>query len=345
MICGLEMRSPLLVAVVLAAACIVGTQATSAGIAAPCTVQLVSPLVVPLGSVPGGVVIDHACKHVYLTNSLQNRVEVFSLETMTLEEPIDVGAQPVGLDVTPDDSLLYVANSGGNNLSVVNLAKRIEARRLRMPHNPNSNDRPYSVGIASNGKALFSTTFNGSGFGGRVMEIDLATEQIAYRGEAGINGNVTERTRIRPSHDRSVLAVLLSQRIQLYRAATNTFDPPAFQSSHVNDIGVNGSGTMFFATPTGWVLDAGLNQIGTIVDGSGSVGSAVSPNGAIAYRTMASRVEILNVATFLKSNEIALGDSVTGFTAYASAGQVALSGDGKLLAVTTTTGFALVQVQ
>ena len=345
MIRGLRMRSPLLGAVVLGATCIVGTQATSPAFVAPCTVQLASPLVVPLGSVPGGVVIDHACKHVYLTNSLQNRVEVFSLETMTLEEPIDVGAQPVGLDVTPDDSLLYVANSGGNNVSVVNLTRRVEARRLRMAHTTNFNDRPYSIGIASNGKAIFSTTFNGTGFGGRMMEIDLATDQIAYRGEAGINGNVTERTRIRPSHDRSVLTVLFSQRIQFYRAVTNTFDSPALQSSQVNDLGVNASGTMFFAIPAGWVLDAGLNQIGTIINGSGSVGSAVSPNGAIAYRTMASRVEILNLATFLKTGEIALGDSVTGSTPYASAGQVDLSGDGKLLAVTTTTGFSLVQVQ
>ena len=68
-----------------------------------------------------------------------------------------MGAQPVGLDVTPDD----------------------------------------------NGKALFSTTFNGSGFGGRLMEIDLATDQIAYRGEAGFSGSVSERTWVRPSHDRS----------------------------------------------------------------------------------------------------------------------------------------------
>ena len=344
------MRLPLLIAVVLVSLCVVGIQATSPRVAAACTVQLASPLVVPLGSVPGGVVIDHACKHVYLTNSLQNRVEVFSLETMTLEEPIDVGAQPVGLDVTPDDSLLYAANSGGNNLSVVNLTRRVEARRLRMAHYQQTNDRPYSIGIASNGKALFSTTFNGSGFGGRVLEIDLATDQIAYRSDAGFGGFVSERTRIRSSHDRSVLTILMGQRIQLYRAVSNTFDPSVFLTSSLSDIGTNASGTMFLTTPVGTtpnclVLDAGLNQIGTIINGSGAVGAAVSPNGAIAYRAMASRVEILSLATFLKTGEIALGDSVTGFTPYASAGQVDLSGDGKLLAVTTTTGFALVQVQ
>jgi DNA-binding beta-propeller fold protein YncE len=344
------MRLPLLIAVGLVSLCVVGIHATSPRVAAACTVQLASPLVVPLGSVPGGVVIDHACKHVYLTNSLQNRVEVFSLETMTLEEPIDVGAQPIGLDVHARRHSALRGQLRQQQPSVVNLAKRVEARRLRMAHNPSRNDRPYSIGIASNGKALFSTTFNGSGFGGRVMEIDLATEQIAYRGDAGLIGFVDERTRIRSSHDRSVLTILMGQRIQLYRAVSNTFDPSVFLTSSLSDIGTNASGTMFLTTPVGTtpnclVLDAGLNQIGTIINGSGAVGAAVSPNGATAYRTMASRVEILNLSTFLKTGEIALGDSVTGFTPYASAGQVDLSGDGKLLAVTTTTGFSLVQVQ
>ena len=61
------------------------------------------------------------------------------------------------------------------------------------------------------------------------------------------------------------------------------------------------------------------------------------------YRSLASKVEFLNLSTFLVTGDVALGDSVTGSTPYASAGRMDLSADGTLLAVTTSTGFVLVQ--
>jgi DNA-binding beta-propeller fold protein YncE len=146
-----------------------------------CTVNLPTPIFIPMGLVPGGLVFDDACQFLYLTNPFMNRVEVLSLSTMSFQEPVQVGAQPVGLDTAPGGALLYVANSGGNNLSVVDLARRVEARKIRMPYDASRNDRPYSVVVASNGKAFYSTAFNGSGSGSRVMELDLATEQSVQR--------------------------------------------------------------------------------------------------------------------------------------------------------------------
>ena len=303
-----------------------------------CAVELPAPIFIPMGLVPGGLVFDDACQFLFLTNPTMNRVEVLSLSTMSFQEPIQVGAQPVGLDTAPGGTLLYVANSGGNNLSVVDLAKRIEARKVRMPYDASRNDRPYSVVVASNGKAFYSTAFNGSGSGSRVMELDLATEQSVQR------LTISQDTYMRRSHNRSAVAVVRSQSFQLYRTSTDTFTSP--KNTILTDVGIDLTGSRFFVISGGQVWDANLNQIGTITDGTGSRGAVVDRAGVLAYRSIASRIEFLNLVTFLKTGEVTIGDPVTAAnTPFTDPGQMAISADGRLVAVTTNTGVALVQVQ
>src|SRR5262245_48874610 len=171
-----RIRPPLLIAatVVVALCSSRGLVSAQAG---SCKLTFTSPLFVPMTGTLGDIIIDDGCHYMYLTNTSQNRVEVFSLQTLTLQTPIQVGSQPVGLDITPNGSLLYVANSGGNNISVVDLIRRVELRKVAVPSGF-SNDTPYSIAIASNGLALFSTTFAGSGFGARMMQLDVATDQV-----------------------------------------------------------------------------------------------------------------------------------------------------------------------
>lgn len=347
---GVKARSPqrlsALLANVLAGAVVVVlaslSGAASRAPAAPpagCTVQLPTPLLVPIGTVPAGILIDDACEFVYATNPIMNRVEVFSLQTLALQDPIQVGAQPRGLDTRPGTNLLYVANSGGNNISVVDLTRRLEIRKVKFAAN-SSNDRAGFIAFHSLGRALFATVFNGSGYGGRMLELDPAADAVIPRSDFYTFGQLTPNTVVRASYDRNVLAIGQPSSLQIYRALNNSF--PLHVDMSLTDVGVNLTGSTFFVVPGGFVLDGNLNQIGTVTGGSGSRGGAVDPTGTIAYRALASKIEILNLITFLKTGEIALTDSVTGSTAYASAGQMDLSNDGKLLATTTTTGFVLV---
>ena len=154
---------------------------------APCSPSSKSPLLVPVAGTLGDVIVDDRCEFVYLTNTTQNRVEVFSLQTRTLQAPIQVGAQPMGLDITPDGTRLYVANAGGNNISVVDLTQRVELRKITVPAGF-LNDTPYSIAIAGNGLALFSTTFAGSGFGARMMQLTLATDAVTQRTDFWFQG-------------------------------------------------------------------------------------------------------------------------------------------------------------
>jgi YVTN family beta-propeller protein len=310
-------------------------------VAAPvgCTAQPASPALIVLGSPPGGLVFDSDCQFLYVTNPLKNRVEVFSLQTLSLEEPIQVGAQPSGLDTSVDGTQLYIANGGSNNVSVVNLARREEARKIAMPYSTNHNDRPYSIVVMGNGKAFYTTRETGS-TGGRLLELVLATEQSAARNDVQPNG-LGGPVYLRRSSDRVTFAVAQSQWLQLYRTSTNAFSAP--KNTFFSDIALNQSASILLVNQGSLVFDAALNQIGTIAGGNSISGVAVNSAGTLGYRSVSTRVEFLNLITFLETGEVELGASTLGNSAYGPPGQIAISEDGKLIAVTTVNGFAVVR--
>ena len=93
------------------------------------TVAVVAGYTNPLPN--GGVVADAIyvprTDRLYLTNIERNQLEVYNLADSTFKDPINVGSRPWGIsawprnrDGTMGDTLL-VANSGGTNISYVNL--------------------------------------------------------------------------------------------------------------------------------------------------------------------------------------------------------------------------------
>ena len=312
-----------------------------------CTLTFPTPLYIPVTGTISGVVIDDSCDYVYLTNTSLNRVEVFSLQTLSLQTPIQVGSQPVGIDLTPDGLLMYVANSGGENISVVDVAQRVELRKISVPPKQFGSDKPYSIAIANNGRAIFSTTFSGSGFGARMMDLVLATDQVSHRTDFYVSGSTTERTHLSASGDRSVVGIVAgnisSGPVFLYRATANTFTPEKQLSSFISDVSVDMTGSTVLVTPGAYVLDASLNLSGTVVLGSGSGGNAVDPTWGVGYRSVASRLDVMNLSTFLKTGELPLGDSVNNAASFRFVGHMDISSDGSLVAVITDNGFSLVR--
>jgi YVTN family beta-propeller protein len=328
--------------VILALCC---ASAIASAQSAPCTAIYTPPVLVPVTGVLGDIIVDAACEYVYVTNTSQNRVEVFSLQTRTLQTPIQVGSKPIGLDITPDGTRMYVANSGGNNVSVVDLAQRLELRKISFAPG-HSSDTAYSIAIASNGRAFFSTTFSGSGFGGRMMQLDLATEQVTQRTDFWFSGSTTEVTQLAASGDRNVIGVVAgdisSGPVFRYTAGTDTFSPERDLDAFVSSVSLDRTGSRLLVTPGAFVLDAALNLSGTISLAAGWGGSAVDPAGTIGYRAVASRIDVLNLSTFLKTGELPLGDTLNQTASYLTSGAMAISGDGRLLAVITDHGFSLV---
>jgi len=82
------------------------------------------------------MVLDGPRGRLYIANSGMNRVEVFDTKTRTYLAPVKVGQLPRSLAMSPDGQTLYVANSGGETVSIVDLQNLENVGRVRFPAIP-----------------------------------------------------------------------------------------------------------------------------------------------------------------------------------------------------------------
>ncbi len=95
----------------------------------------------PANSLGGDIAVDESRTTVYVSNINKNQLQAFHYGT-TLQAlpPVNVGAMPWGMIIDNSNSLLLVANSGGTNISMVNLSSRLETGRVKT-----SNEWVYDV--------------------------------------------------------------------------------------------------------------------------------------------------------------------------------------------------------
>lgn len=95
---------------------------------------VVFPLPATLNNSPGGtagntsgneglqdIVLDEARGRLYITNSGYNRIEIFDTKQQTFLNPIPVGQLPHQMAMSTDGNTLYVGNTGGESISIVDL--------------------------------------------------------------------------------------------------------------------------------------------------------------------------------------------------------------------------------
>jgi len=333
------------------------TTAALAVNATTCVLPSVSLRMVPLSGTLRHIVVDPSCRYVYISNTTSNRIEVFSILDNAFQAPIAVGSQPAGFDITADGSRLYVANSGGHDISVVDLLLRREIKRIVVPANPSNlfNDSPFSIAIADNGLALFSTTFASTGFVARMMQLNLTTEVPSQRLDFYFFGTTTEATYVATSGDRTAIAIVVGDSsfgpVFVYRSATNSFSKERDVAAPVAFIASDRTGSAFLVSPGStvstaktFVLDATPDLSDTI--SGGGFGVAIDPSGTVGYRAITSSVETLDLTTFAKTGSVPLGDTV-GVASVPGVGngtgRMAISGDGRLLAIITDHGISLVE--
>jgi len=147
---------------------------------------------------PGDLLADLLAdgSRVYLSNFTRNRVEVLPLGGLAFSAPVRVGSQPWGLALGRLGDSLYVANSGGTNISVIPLAAPVLAeaqdRRIFTQNELlfsvefavdtseavaavrvfDYSDRPQFIAQASNGLLVYSTKPTASAADGTVRIFD-----------------------------------------------------------------------------------------------------------------------------------------------------------------------------
>jgi len=82
------------------------------------------------------LLLDEARGRLYITNSGFNRVEVFDTRKLRFLEPIKVGQLPHQMALGTDGTTLYVANTGGESISIVDLDLGRETGQVEFPPIP-----------------------------------------------------------------------------------------------------------------------------------------------------------------------------------------------------------------
>ncbi len=82
------------------------------------------------------IVLDEPRHSVYITNSAYNRIEIFDTQKMAFQAPIPVGQLPHQMAMGLDGSTLFVANTGGESISVVDLDQQMVTGSIQFPPIP-----------------------------------------------------------------------------------------------------------------------------------------------------------------------------------------------------------------
>jgi YVTN family beta-propeller protein len=122
---------------------------------------------IPVGSQPGEIAWSKDGR-LFVVNSGSNDVSVIAAHAVveTINTSIDprapIGSTPSALAIAPDGSRLYVANSGNNNVTAVDISNRKESHILGFIP---TGWYPSALAVAPDGKQLFVGTAKGMTFG------------------------------------------------------------------------------------------------------------------------------------------------------------------------------------
>ncbi len=98
----------------------------------------------PANSLGGDIAVDEQRSSVYVSNINKNQLEAWAYSSTLSPLPsVAVGAMPWGMAIDNSGSMLFVANSGGTNISRVSLINRREEGRVKT-----SNEWVYDIQVA-----------------------------------------------------------------------------------------------------------------------------------------------------------------------------------------------------
>jgi len=304
------------------------------------------------------MVFDHAGQNLYISDG-DGLIKTLNLSTRTFGRSYNLGGWIWGIDIAPDDSFILAAQatvSGSQGtFQRVNLANGAitNIHYTRAPLEVGG----WDVAIGSNGLAMVTTQFAGSGWT-PLRQIDLSTNAITIRSDApgsGWGGQVRLETQIERSADgtRFLFMELDSSAgpFFTYSAVTNTFGPSFGTNTLLdNSAGaVNSNGTLFaLSTYSAQDWPAWLNTApdSGLVHTFNQIQSGVAFDAVreILYGVNSTTAQIIGYSTvnFAESFRLPIGEemSVPPFTPF-DTGTLVASADGRWLALETDSGIRL----
>lgn len=268
-----------------------------------------------------------------------------------------IGNQFQGLDITPDASSIYVAE--GAIINGLGMFRKIDLDTgsvTNITYTPVGNERgAWDIRIGANGIGLASTR-SGSGFV-PFRELNTNTDTLSIRGDTpgtGPNNTVRINTNIERSADRSQFIIRESQDgsgpVFGYDALTGQFTNPLLTGGNVlnADLSVNRNGTMFAIEQNQSVsiFNKDFQLITTLGNNDDRGGGLIfDPIRDVLYVAdpFADDLLALDTNTWSEIHRWSIGEDIFG-SAENNPGEMSISDDGTILAMSTPSGIRLFEV-
>jgi YVTN family beta-propeller protein len=146
--------------------------------------------VIETGAGPAGIAFDQRARKAYFTTTEDDSVEVIDLDSEDIINRIrlNAGDRPLELVLSPDGSVLFVANSGSDSVSIINTSTLLEQTRLTVGF------KPMSILLDRTGRKAFvfnalSNTISVIDVPNRSVSSTITTEQGPVRGQFNRRGD------------------------------------------------------------------------------------------------------------------------------------------------------------
>jgi hypothetical protein len=303
------------------------------------------PAAVPSLSDARDLVFDHAGNYVYIATA-SGFVFPWNLHTRQVEAPYELGGSLNGIDISPDDAVLVVAQGIGGlaegAFHKINLATKTVTDITYTYINELRDDTPWDVAIAANGRALMTTGY-------RVDELDLSTNGLTDRTD--LPAAIFPQTSISRSADRNVLCFIDSSsdgRLFLYHADAQTFGPSFLTNSYNVGGAVNHDGSLLARRSDSSAYLHSLPSFSALQTLSGfDSGLTFNPvNGTLySIHTLSDQIVAYAAPNFSEQFRLPLSEHIPSLPIYSpsrfGAGVLQASRDGHFLAVIEPTSVQL----
>jgi sugar lactone lactonase YvrE len=288
------------------------------------------------------------------------QVQRYDVANQTLLGSWSVGTSLNGADITPDGSTLYVAeNQTSGSQGILHRVNLSDGSVTNVTYNLAFYEGGTSdVAVANNGKAFFSTSFNGSGWV-PFRQLDLNTGTVTIRTDtpgSGGGGQVRQNTSIDRSADGSQMFMaesnISSGPTFTYDAATDTFPQHAETNTFTSMSAVNRDGSLI-ATELGYgpsffygvsVMDKNFHSVHTLGTNFNG-GLTFDPSRDLLYVADASAHQIVafDTNTWAEQFRLDIGESVPAASPFGS-GEMTVSNDGSELFMSTPSGVRMIDL-
>ena len=144
----------------------------------------------------------------YVPNSGSNNVSVIDTSNNTVTTTISVGANPLGVSVSPDGTKVYVTNNGDNTVSVIRTSDNTVTANITV------GSRPQGVSISPDGTTVYVANY----FSNTVSVIRTSDNTVTTIGV----GNIPKGVSVSPDGTKVYVANYNSNNISVIQTSDNT---------------------------------------------------------------------------------------------------------------------------